>query len=218
MDYQEFLVIKDVDISLLKTGMANIEDIKLMSVDGLRSDLQTEYSKHKYMNIDDGRYGLFFSYVDYMNRPKGGCIQVLGTGSGINSELKSTSFLLWNADESDAVLFECGFSVFPELRKLELLGRFDFAKLNSVFLSHLHPDHSGSLGTLILKRGLMKLPRIKVMGVNPEIMLQETRGFEGCEYAESGDFELLPTRHAQIPSTGILIKGVLYSGDCNESL
>lgn len=46
-------------------------------------------------------------------------IEILGTGGGNTPEYGNTSFLIWNNDESEAVLMDCGYTVYPRLKELE---------------------------------------------------------------------------------------------------
>lgn len=66
----------------------------------------------------------------------------IGNGSAFTSELGNTSYLYDN--EVHPVLFDCGSTVFAELKNSGLL-----MDNLTVLITHLHADHVGSLPTLI---------------------------------------------------------------------
>ena len=67
----------------------------------------------------------------------------LGWGSGFASE--NTSAYLEN--ENDLFLVDCGYIVFQKVRE-----KLNLEKYRNIYIliTHLHPDHAGSLGQLIL--------------------------------------------------------------------
>lgn len=73
----------------------------------------------------------------------------IGNGGAFNYKMVNSSFVIENNDEY--LLFDCGHSVYGELRRLheDINENFDITKLNSIFISHLDDDHIGSLKTLI---------------------------------------------------------------------
>lgn len=74
-------------------------------------------------------------------------VKQLGNGGAFNTEMTNTSFLIETGDEY--TLFDCGYSVFAELRKQDRDSEIDLKKLVRVYISHLDDDHVGSLKSLI---------------------------------------------------------------------
>jgi len=74
----------------------------------------------------------------------------LGNGGGFDTESTSSSFLIYNTEDS-YTLFDCGWGVLAKLKKLHEDNdeAFTFNKLTNIFISHLHEDHIGNLTTLI---------------------------------------------------------------------
>lgn len=73
-----------------------------------------------------------------------GPLYFIGTGSAFNYKLGNNSAYIKR--DSTMLLIDCGSSVFHSLRKLNLLQ--DISSLYLV-ITHMHPDHIGSLGDLI---------------------------------------------------------------------
>lgn len=71
-------------------------------------------------------------------------LKFLGSGGAFHTELGNTSAYMEIQDE--LILFDAGEDVFPKLIKLGLLE--NKSRIN-IFLTHLHSDHVGSLGTMI---------------------------------------------------------------------
>lgn len=52
--------------------------------------------------------------------------------------------------QGQRILIDCGHSVYPTLRRLDLVDSLD-----AVLITHLHDDHSGSLSTLLFHRKIL---------------------------------------------------------------
>lgn len=74
----------------------------------------------------------------------GDMLKFLGSGSAFNAKRGNTSGYMEFAGE--LFLFDAGNDVFGKLMKLNLLEKK--ARVN-IFITHLHSDHVGSLGTII---------------------------------------------------------------------
>lgn len=74
-------------------------------------------------------------------------IKQIGNGGAFNTKDTNSSFLI-NLNES-LLLFDCGYSVFKKLRKLDKKGDIDLKQLKHVYVSHLDDDHVGSLKSLM---------------------------------------------------------------------
>lgn len=70
-------------------------------------------------------------------------LEILGAGNGFETNLGCSSFLQRNNDESSATLYDCGWSIFAELRRLEIEEKRDIIpKIDMIYISHLHEDHA----------------------------------------------------------------------------
>lgn len=69
-----------------------------------------------------------------------GYIEWIGTGSGLNSALGNTSFMM--KEDKRALLVDCGFTVTPELVKTNKIK-----DVTDILITHVHSDHVGGLET-----------------------------------------------------------------------
>lgn len=142
-------------------------------------------------------------------------ITILGVNSAL-SQGDNTSLILWPSD-TQGVLLDCGSTVFQRV-----LARGFIDKINTVFISHRHQDHIGSLETLLEYRWLVLGQKTTVFGAVTANDLTRLLGEEWPLFADlaiNPPYPLIPTTHSpRMPSTGILAEGVLYSGDTNTSL
>lgn len=151
-------------------------------------------------------------------------IEVLGTGNAFSHELGNTSFLVWEDDFSSAVLFECGHTVFYTLRDLENKRNEDvISKIDSVFVSHLHDDHCGSLGTLLEYRYWVLGKKTKVTApVSFWEIFAGRMDWRNANHIYDGEDERIHkvyTKHAKdFSSCGAIYRGLAYSGDSAQSL
>lgn len=146
-------------------------------------------------------------------------IEVLGVGGGFSPELGNSSFLVWDDKEYSAILMDCGFSVFPRLLQLETeTNREIIRKIDTIFISHMHGDHVGSLGTLLQYRWFRLKMGTKLAGVDLSAFLSledSKEGFTGL----NDSIETVPTKHIPgMPSVAGLANGVFYSGDTYVSV
>lgn len=82
----------------------------------------------------------------------------LGNGGAFDYDQVNSSFLINIGDDEhpDYILFDCGSSVYSELRRLEIELKSDIIKnIKYVWISHLDDDHIGSLKTLLYYRYFM---------------------------------------------------------------
>ncbi len=75
-------------------------------------------------------------------------IKQIGNGGAFDYKSVNSSFLIDTGNDS-YFLFDCGHSVFAELRRQHDAGEIDLKKLKYVYISHNDDDHNGSLKTLI---------------------------------------------------------------------
>lgn len=74
-------------------------------------------------------------------------LKQIGNGSAFNTIDCNSSFLI--KMENDLMLFDCGYSVYSTLIKLDKKGEISLKNLKYVYITHLDDDHIGSLKTLI---------------------------------------------------------------------
>ena len=87
----------------------------------------------------------------------------LGNGGAFDFDQCNSSFLIENNDKY--LLFDCGHSVFAELRKqdLDINNTVDLSKLTSVYVSHMDDDHIGSLKRLIYYMYFAKGVKLEIL-------------------------------------------------------
>lgn len=151
-------------------------------------------------------------------------IEILGAGTGLCPELGNVSCLIWNADESQALLLDCGSTVYTILREMEFSqGRDIISKIDRIFISHGHSDHLGSLDMLLSYRALILGLKTQIGGISLDVYFDEICHLDYLALVDPEpieDLELTITQH--IPgmfSLGCLFESkVLYSGDSGLSL
>lgn len=150
-------------------------------------------------------------------------IEVIGVGEAFSPELGTSSVLVWNEDETEAVLMDCGNSVLRDLRVTEInTGRDIISKIGTVFVSHMHGDHVGCIGTMLQYRFFVLKKKTKLAGVDVMSLLNlmaagvvKDGGYAGVDER----IICIPTVHSQeMPSCAGFFNGVLWTGDTMYSL
>lgn len=146
-------------------------------------------------------------------------IEVIGT-SGAFAPGPNVSMIIWpQKKRQNGILFDCGFSVFPELLRRGLLSSID-----TVVLSHAHQDHCGSAVTLAEYRDQIDNRKIAAGGIDWQPLLTLCDGDAGSERVRPlpADF---PLQTFAVPHvTGMECLALfynhkfLYSGDTSVSL
>lgn len=78
-------------------------------------------------------------------------IRVLGDGDAFDTSKTNSSFLI--DVNGERILFDCGYNVFAKLRATEWRDEPDIIKkIDTVWISHAHDDHIGSLQSLVFYR------------------------------------------------------------------
>ena len=96
-------------------------------------------------------------------------IKQIGNGGAFDYKSVNSSFLIDTGNDS-YFLFDCGHSVFAELRRQHDTGEIDLKKLKYVYISHNDDDHIGSLKTLIYFMYFNFGKRLQIIAVcNPDI-------------------------------------------------
>jgi ribonuclease BN (tRNA processing enzyme) len=70
---------------------------------------------------------------------------LLGTGVTIPSKDRNAPGVLVNLDDGTLFLFDCGNGILRQIAKADV----DFSKINNIFITHLHLDHTSDLGILV---------------------------------------------------------------------
>jgi ribonuclease BN (tRNA processing enzyme) len=141
-------------------------------------------------------------------------------GSDYTFEGLNTSFF-FNDDLGRGVLVDCGFTVFPELTRLNLRDKVDV-----VLISHPHPDHTGSLCTLGVYQRLYVKKKILVGGHEWVSEVFKAQGIQPDDFIplpSDDPLNLKIIRTGHIPTYGhnnalFIANKILYSGDTNESI
>lgn len=84
-------------------------------------------------------------------------LKFLGIGSAFNTELLNNSAFIEN--NSKLLLIDCGGMIFDRILELKLLE--DIEEIN-VLITHIHPDHVGSLGDLIFYAYYILKKKVKI--------------------------------------------------------
>ena len=86
-------------------------------------------------------------------------IKFIGTGGVFDHELGNSSAIVQLGDKR--ILVDCGYTVFPQLARKNLLDDIDY-----LLLTHLHGDHAGSLHAAILHWTNVRKRNIKLIYPN----------------------------------------------------
>lgn len=143
-------------------------------------------------------------------------ITVLGSGSGLDASLGNTSLLLSN--ENHKMLIDCGYTVVPKLLELGLQD-----DIKSIFISHLHSDHAGSLCALLEYNCFVKGKKTQLCGIDLKgyIDIINPTLWDLCVNEEKvQEVQLIKTEHVpNADSFGALFfDKVFYSGDTGYPL
>ncbi|TCP28713.1 ribonuclease BN (tRNA processing enzyme) [Scopulibacillus darangshiensis] len=90
-------------------------------------------------------------------------LNFIGTGSAFNTNLGNNSAYLF--DQDALFLIDCGSSVFGQLK---CRNNFQTLKAFTVLLTHLHPDHAGSLGDLIFYSYYIVKNKVQIFFPKPQ--------------------------------------------------
>jgi ribonuclease BN (tRNA processing enzyme) len=70
---------------------------------------------------------------------------LLGTGVTIPSKDRNAPGVLVNLDDGTLFLFDCGNGILRQIAKADV----DFSKIDNIFITHLHLDHTSDIGILV---------------------------------------------------------------------
>lgn len=156
-------------------------------------------------------------------------VQVVGVGNCFTPDQPNTSFIVSDSESEQIFLIDCGYNIYNEL-----CSKYPFVleNLNYVVITHLHPDHIGSLGALILHRFFRygKQTPVVVHDSLKDVLKQHLDSTLSCStphvydttmlprettvyYFASGVITFLKTLHGVTPSFGVWLYDVLFTGD-----
>jgi ribonuclease BN (tRNA processing enzyme) len=88
---------------------------------------------------------------------------LLGTGVTIPSKKRNAPGVLVTLDDGTFFLFDCGNGILRQIAKADI----DFSKIDNIFITHLHLDHTSDLGIIIKANWLQgRQNELKVYGPN----------------------------------------------------
>jgi len=160
-------------------------------------------------------------------------LKFIGTGSAFNTKLGNTSAYI--KENNTLLLLDCGELTFDRILKLNLLS--DVNEVH-IAITHCHPDHIGSLGSLIFYCHFVKkikptfhsadtdfVELLKIMGVTDEHCKFNNCAFDQFAEIKKLNLQLLfvINKHVkELTTFGILFanlstgKNAYYSGDSYE--
>ena len=150
-----------------------------------------------------------------MEQNSKGCLSFLGRGAGFSMDNNSAYYEC----EKTITIIDMGYTVFNTLRKKRDLSQYE--KFN-VIITHLHPDHVGSLGQFIMfcKIILGKTVSVYSMCEHLKTYLEITGTTEDAYtlFDKSSEIEFIKTDHIPYLDTygfklKINNKKILYTGD-----
>ncbi len=145
-------------------------------------------------------------------------LEVLGTNAAFAKDGITNSFILWKY-ENDGILLDCGFSVFHALLQKNYAD-----KINTVLISHLHQDHSGSLINFLDYRFKVLNRTTSVGGTNIDrfIQIHSGNGWEDKlhSFPENLNYKRIEVPHAKgMECYALFVENkLLYSGDSAVSI
>jgi hypothetical protein len=131
---------------------------------GINIDLTNKQNKEKELENMTKK-----ELIDYKNKRikimnNGIKIKQLGNGGAFDFDKTNSSFLI-ESDKDTYFLFDCGYSVYAELRRQDSSNEIDLNKLKYIYISHMDDDHMGSLKTLIYYMYFILKKRVMIIAV-----------------------------------------------------
>lgn len=147
-----------------------------------------------------------------------GTLKFLGRSSAFGSNGNTAAYFIEEDGYSKTFnLIDCGYDVYEKL-----IHKFDFSEFNriNVFITHLHPDHAGSLGQLIFYIYFVHHKKVNVISQCREIerYLRICGVTREKYYRYNYSTHIFSTPHfPRIDSYGFVLqikdKRVIYTGD-----
>lgn len=159
-------------------------------------------------------------------------LKFIGTGSAFNTELGNNSAYI--KDKESLMIIDCGGMTFHRIQQLKLL---DNMRAVYVVITHMHPDHIGSLGEVIFYcyyllgfKATIVFPEERLIrtfltlsGVTEEMYHLQTGNQIEIKSSQLGQISLsfMKNSHVEtLPAYSFIMKGprgsYYYSGDSNK--
>jgi len=126
-------------------------------------------------------------------------LKFIGVGSAFNTGFGNTSAFFMCGETM--ILFDCGESVFGRIQGSELM---DGVKSLKVFITHNHPDHVGSLGSLIFFCYFCKKIPVEVYGDQDLYSILKMTGVKDEQFSFKNISENFPKTFSFTPLIGNL--------------
>ena len=131
---------------------------------------------------------------------------LLGTGVTIPSKDRNAPGVLVKLDDGTLFLFDCGNGILRQIAKVGV----DFSKIDNIFITHLHLDHTSDLGILVKANWLQGRQNIlNVYGPNGTKQMCDLFFSKTYPYLE----EVIPLKVTDV-KPGIVLKDECYSISC----
>lgn len=146
-------------------------------------------------------------------------IQVIGCGTQFSPEIGNSSIIIWDG-KGKGFLIDCGYTVYPILKKKNLIGKID-----KIFITNRHSESTGSLETFLNHKRFIHNQKITFYGLSDHLDYLKTidPGFENDAeaYFKLNDegIKTMSVKHRDGMSCEAFYNfGLLYSGVTEESL
>jgi ribonuclease BN (tRNA processing enzyme) len=146
-------------------------------------------------------------------------IQAIGVGDAFSPEIGNSSIVIWD-ENNRGTLIDCGYAVFHELKKLRIIDKID-----SVFITHTHGDHVGSLDTFLYCKRFICKQKVALYGYAFEYLEAMDPRFndskDGKEYFiyDAKEVYTFGVHHCpEVYTQAYLNDGIIYSGDTCDNL
>lgn len=146
-------------------------------------------------------------------------VQILGYGNAFASELGNSSFYVYNSKHH--ILVDCGSTVFGELKRRNIIDKID-----TVFITHCHGDHIGSLDTFLYYKRFILNQRVRLLGcksvknylnaIDPRILKEDYKKYFLNKPIKN--LIMIPVEHSNMEAVAFYYEKVLISGDTGKSL
>lgn len=143
-------------------------------------------------------------------------LKFLGRGAGFSPENTSA----YEEFDNSLLLVDCGYTVFNHV-----INKIDLKKYDNIYIAitHLHPDHSGSLGQLIFYLGYVVAKKATIVTACKNIqtfldIIGVNREFYQIEDGHSIGIKFIETQHTGLLDAYGFVwnyhgKSIVYTGD-----
>lgn len=148
-------------------------------------------------------------------------IQILGVGNAFSPELGNSSLFI--EESGKGILVDAGYTVFKELKEKDLLS-----KINTIYITHTHGDHFGSLDTILYYLKYILNKKVNLYGgtnVKDVLSILDDSFFKNSNCVVNTIDEKAHLKNVTLPffkvehvpndpfTFGLYFNQILYSGD-----